>query len=285
MAEHPVYKITSIGRPVEPQYPTNKAVLILLPVAGIATALFAFVVTGEKTASVLLSTALLSMLVAFGSWALARELAPDDNPAAFVSMALAFLVYLLNPGGSILLLFVALALSRILNRSTGLAPRLSDSVVVTLLAAWAAYKLDSPLIAAVAAVAFILDTLLPGVQRRQWPFAIGSLAVAVILAAQQGLKIAAPAIPSSSDALITPLVLLAFLFVIYSMKSVESAGDVDGKPLVLMRVRTGMIITLLLGLLFFFGTSGQPGLAALLVATMAGILSGYVLRNIRALKG
>ena len=35
------------------------------------------------------------LLVVFGCWALARELAPDDNPGAFIGMAFAFASFLL----------------------------------------------------------------------------------------------------------------------------------------------------------------------------------------------
>ncbi len=41
MSQHRVYRVTSIGRPIEPKYPTNKAILLLTPVA----ALIAGVVT------------------------------------------------------------------------------------------------------------------------------------------------------------------------------------------------------------------------------------------------
>ncbi len=283
MTRHPIYQITSIGRPVEPQYPTNKAVIILLPVAGIVAALFAYLVSSEHSITALLGTVMYSMLVTFGAWALARELAPDDNPAAFICMVLAFLVYLLSPGSSILLLFVALALSRILNRSTGLAPRMSDSLVVTLLAGWAAYSLDSPLIAAVAALVFILDTMLAGPEKRQWPFAIFSLVIVVILTIQHGLILELPALPAAADDLLTPLVLLVFILSVVSMKTVESAGDIDGKPLLLNRVRWGMIAVLLLAAIFLFTGPGHAATAALLVATMAGIPAGGVLRNLRNL--
>lgn len=285
MNEHKIYKITSIGRPVEPRYPTNKAVLIILPMAGIIAALYSCFVVGEISLTHVLSTGLYSMLVAFGSWALARELAPDDNPAAFISMALAYLVYLVVPGGSVLLLFVALALSRILNRSTGLAPRLSDSVIVTLLVIWASYTLGSPILAAIAALAFILDSRLEGPERNQWPFAVACFSATVILVVQQGFNVALPGMPSTNEALISPLVLLAFLLAIVSMKSVVAPGDIDGKPLVLTRVRAGMIIVLLIAATFLFSHPGQMGTTALLVATMAGIPAGVVLKNITGMKG
>ena len=35
MAYHRIYKYTSIGRPLEPAYPSNKVVLILMPLAAV----------------------------------------------------------------------------------------------------------------------------------------------------------------------------------------------------------------------------------------------------------
>ena len=90
---------------------------------------------------------------------------------------------------------------------------------------------------------------------------------------------------STNEALISPLVLLAFLLAIVSMKSVVAPGDIDGKPLVLTRVRAGMIIVLLIAATFLFSHPGQMGTTALLVATMAGIPAGVVLKNITGMKG
>ena len=134
MSEHRIYRVTSLGRPVEPKYGTNKAILILMPVsavtAGVVTSIQGNGV-GEATVA-----ALQAFLIVFACWALGRELAPDDNAAAFVGTTLAFVSLWWWPSPSLLLLFTALALSRIVNRSTGLTARLSDSSMVTALVIW-----------------------------------------------------------------------------------------------------------------------------------------------------
>ena len=53
-----------------------------------------------------------------------REFAPDNNPAAFVGVVLAYAALLLLGPGAYLLVFTTLFLVRIVNRTTGLAPRL-----------------------------------------------------------------------------------------------------------------------------------------------------------------
>ena len=110
---------------------------------------------------------LMFALVAFGGWALTRELAPDDNPAAFIAMALA-VGALFAGADSVLLIFIAMFLARVVNRTTGLGPRVIDSVMVAGLACWASFGLGQPLIGLVAAFAFAADgTLADG---RRWQF-------------------------------------------------------------------------------------------------------------------
>ena len=49
MAHHRIYKYTSIGRPLEPEYPTNKAVLILMPLAALLGAATSWFAGGQAT--------------------------------------------------------------------------------------------------------------------------------------------------------------------------------------------------------------------------------------------
>ena len=110
-----IYKITSIGRPLDPSYVTNKAVLLLMPAAGIVAA--AASVFRDASGLQIAASALAGVIVVFGTWALARELVPDDNPTAFVSMGLALATLLVVDSPNLLLLFVTLFLVRIVNRS------------------------------------------------------------------------------------------------------------------------------------------------------------------------
>jgi len=170
LSYHRIYKYTSIGRPLEPDYPTNKAVLILMPLAALLGALTAWL--GGSQGMQILQAAISFVLIAFGSWALARELFPDDNPAAFVSMALAVLAALSFDSPGILIVFATLGLVRIVNRSTGMAARKTDSIIVMLLVFWVIYATKSPFFGAVAAMAFLFDGSLKEPLRHQWVFAL-----------------------------------------------------------------------------------------------------------------
>lgn len=128
-----IYCFTSIGRPVDPAYRTNRVLLIVLPLAGLLSAGVASV---QDIGSGPLSAAFSGMLTAFAAWALTRELAPDDNGAAFVALALAWLLNVAFGARLVLLLFVALLLVRMVNRSTGLPLRLLDTLGVFGFCTW-----------------------------------------------------------------------------------------------------------------------------------------------------
>lgn len=163
---------SALVRPLYRRCPTNLAVMILAPAAGLLLGSLALGQT--QSAPTALASALRGTLASFGGWALAREIAPDDNPAAFVSMALAFVALLLFPDSSVLPLFTTVMVARIVNRSVGIPARWIDYLAVTLLAGWAAYGARNPGPAIVAAIGFGLDAVLPASSRRQM-HAVGDL--------------------------------------------------------------------------------------------------------------
>ena len=118
MATYRIYKYSSIGRPLDPAHASNRAVLLLMPAAALLGAVLAWYRGGDLLHA--LQQAILFALILFGSWALARELNPDDHPAAFISLACGTLVALTVSSPGILIVFVTLGLVRIVNRSTGL---------------------------------------------------------------------------------------------------------------------------------------------------------------------
>ena len=67
-----VYRITSIARPVDPAVPTNRAVLVVVPLAAALGAGLALAGLTEGSPG---GVALTAALATFGVWALARDLA------------------------------------------------------------------------------------------------------------------------------------------------------------------------------------------------------------------
>jgi hypothetical protein len=273
-----LYTLTSIARPLEPGYPTNLAVLLLVPLAALLAAWMS--IAGIHAQTPPLRAAITTALAAFGAWAVTREFAPDDNPAAFVSMLLAVAASVVMPFDSLLPLFVTLLLVRIVNHSTGLPPTLVDALLVTCFAAWAAWNLGAPLIAAAGALAFALDAILPGGSARSWvpALALAALAVARLLLADDVTWVA-DGLPGLSW-LILATIMAAYVLALLRTRSVASTGDATGEPLSPRRVRAGMLVGALAACWFMLTTGGADARPeAPLFACLAGVAAGSLVRR------
>jgi len=146
-----------MSRPIDPAYLSNRALLIVLPLLALVSAgLASFRDTGGGP----LAAAFSGALIGFAAWALTRELAPDSDAAAFVALTLAWVGNVAFGVNLVLLLFVALLLVRIVNRSTGLPSRPFDTLAILGFCIWAANSTQQPLILLVASAAFALDAAL-----------------------------------------------------------------------------------------------------------------------------
>jgi len=233
-----IYKFTSIARPLEPQYRTNLAVLVFIPAGAIAAATLAAVGVGAWSEPV--GAAITAALIVFGSWAVTRELAPDDNAAAFASMALAFVANLFFPAASVLPLFAALFLVRVVNRSTGLIATTVDIALVVALTAWT-MKQGYSLLGVSAVVAFVADALLDERKTLSW-FAGGLVAGMLLYRLATGaVQPVVADIPAGARAALAVIV-VSYLASIMLMRKVSSTGDATGAILSTSRVRAGMLV-------------------------------------------
>jgi len=273
LATHRIYQYTSIGRSLNPGYPTNKAVLILMPVAAVFGAFLAW--SQGDTGMIILQRALRFALVLFGSWALARELNPDDSPAAFISMAAAMLAAAVMESPGILIVFVTLGLVRIVNRSTGLPARVTDSLLLTVLSIGMMYVLQSPFFGAVAALAFFLDGSLKEPLRRQWLYGLVCLGGCVVYMVDHGFSFSRVTAPDTLFEWISLLFLVIFALDAFLLKRVSSQGDTNRKALDVARVRGGMAV----GLLAAVQGVEKPENVVIIVATIAGLCMGMAFRK------
>ncbi len=268
-----VYRFTSIARPVDPAYPTNKAVLILLPIAAILSAVYAIVAGNVAPETAALSGA----LAAFGGWALTRELAPDDDFAAFLSLGFAVISQAVFGPATVLPLFVALFLVRIVNRTTGCPPRLLDACLVTGFVLWAMPATGDPMLGMVATIAFYLDASLSKPSRLQVVFGTICLGGSMFFVVRDGMQM--PAVFAADDLVMWLLLglLTAYSVVMFALGSLLSVGDIDELPLNVPRVRAGMFTAGLLALAapVYAGESGpNPILWACFAGVVAGALFG-----------
>jgi len=273
MASYRLYQYTSIGRPLDPAYPPNKVVFALMPAAAVLGAVLAWS-AGAGLLEVL-QQALVFALILFGSWALARELDPDDNPVAFISMACAMLVALTVSSPGVLILFVTLGLVRIVNRSTGLAARRLDSLVLVVLSIALIYLTESPLFGLVAALAFFLDGSLRDPLRQQWIYGLVCLGGTIVYMVDHDISLGHLQAPDALLEWLTVLFLLIFALDTALTRSVRSTGDVGGRPLDVNRVRGGMAV----GLCAALQGIQSPAGVAVIVAVIAGICIGMAFRK------
>ena len=241
-----------------------------MPVAGVIAAGAA----GLRSAGAaqVVAAAISGVAVVFGAWAVTRELAPDDNPAAFVSMSLAFAIFFVVNSLSVLLLFATLFLVRIVNRSVGLPARILDSLLVVAMTILVVYTTRSPLLGLVGALAFLFDSAMHNTLRRQLPFAALCLTGTGVFVAQNGLGVGDQGTLASLHVWQVGIVGVAYAVTILQTRRVESLGDVTGNVLSVSRVRAGMLIGLLIPLqALMLGTTGFET-AALIWATLAGVV-------------
>jgi len=273
LAYHRIHKYTSIGRPLEPGYPSNKAVLILMPLGAMLGAVAAWV--DGLSGLDLLQQALQFLLIVFLSWALARELDPDDHTAAFISMAAGVLAAWVVDAPGILIVIATLGLVRMVNRSTGLVARMADSVIVMLLALLVIYATESPFFGIVAGLAFILDGSLKEPLRHQWVFGLICLGGTVVYMVDHDIGVTHLSAPDSLFEWLALLFLLIFALNTLLLKKVHSKGDSGGKMLDLGRVRGGMVVGL------FAALQGivRPDDVVIIVACIAGICIGMAFRK------
>ncbi|HSM09676.1 MAG TPA: hypothetical protein VLA33_11780 [Gemmatimonadota bacterium] len=253
-----MHEMTSIGRLLDPGYPTNRAVLVLLPLAGVVAGGVA--AAGGAGIVGVLGRAAGGALAAFGSWALAREIAPDDEIAgAFGALALGFIAYLVFEA-ALVPVFVALLFARIVARTTGLAATGLDSLLVTAVALFAAWWAGSPWPAAAGAAAFVLDAVLAPGLARQWLFA-GLCAAGAVALTSAGLAPAVvPVQPDLPARTIGTVLIVGTIALIAATRSCEARGDATDDPLSVTRVRAGQLATLLTALAW--AAAGTAGIEA-----------------------
>lgn len=274
----PIYRLSSIMRPVEPQYPTNRAVLILLPLIGLGLGAVAVLLRDAGLADAV-SAGLRGLLAAFLVWALGREVDPDRNETAFIAMALSVIAVALGWAPALWVLTLALMATRIVVRTVGPAARLTDLALVTVLAGLAVFVDGYWAMGVVAAFAMAVDLLYDRKRTLNLVFAAFATGCSMFALVQRGGDLAAVTLQPLGQ--IDPGWSLAALIVtalsalfILTCPPVTSVCDASSEPLERRRVRGGAMIVVLFATAAMF--EGQAGLLATLPvwAVLAGLVAG-----------
>lgn len=272
-----LYEITSIGRRLDPGYPTNRAVLVFLPLAAVVAGGLA--ASGGAGIAGVLGRAAGGALAAFGSWALAREIAPDDEiVGAFGALALGFIAYLVFEA-ALVPVFAALFFARVVARTTGLAATGFDSLLVTAVALFASWSAGSPWPAAAGAAAFALDAVLAPGLARQWLFAGLCAAGAVALTSAGLAPDIVPVQPDLAPRTAATIIVVGAIALIVATRDVAARGDATDAPVSAARVRAAQAVTLLSALAT--AVSGSAGIeaGALVWATLSAVIVSAAWRH------
>lgn len=253
------YQFTSLGRRLDPHYPTNRWIMILGFLVG-AGGLAYQLLTGASFVDAIVWAILAAAMVVL-AWVVGRELDPDHEYSAFVGPLLALAGVLVFGSGSLLVGLWLVQVLRVVNRTSGLPARVTDSLIVLALGLWMSYQ-GGWVYGAVTVLAFGLDALLPEGQPHQWAFAGLALIGTLALAAWQGAAwspgdtlLAGTGLPAWAAALAA---IVLFLPVLVGSRQVESVGDATNVPLQPRRVQAAQALALLggLGIVLWHGTAG-----------------------------
>jgi len=252
--------ITSLGRPLDPDYPTNRAIGVVALVV-----LLGGLVWQRLSGAPWLDSALWGAragLTVFLAWALCRELDPDHPMAAFLAAGLALVALLARGLPELTVILWLLILLRVVNRTTGLPAGVLDVLGLVGLTGWLSLQGNWGY-GLITSIALFLDSQLPDPARRQLLLALLSIVVTVVAAiVGEGFPQEAPSLMGGLLALGLSLLLLP---VVLAARSVDSGGDETGERLTPSRVRAAQVLALLAGVetAFVEGSSAFGTLAPL----------------------
>lgn len=234
---------SAIARPVDFRYPTNRAITIVVSVVLVGEVIRRLLIGTDLAQSSISGVAL--SLVVFLTWALCRELDPDQDRSAFIAAGFGLVSALVWGSPSLGVLVWLLLIVRVVNRTTGLRASFLDSLAVLALGFWLSYS-TLWVIGVITAVAFFLDGALAPPHKRQFVYGCVAALVAVI-AASSGGGIRATSGLWIEGGVISLVLCGAFLPVVLAVSELRSVGDETNELLSTGRVRAGQLIALLVG--------------------------------------
>lgn len=250
-----MHRFSTIGRPIDPRYASNRAIASLALLVAVASFLVQRL-TGETPPASFLRAILLAIGF-FLAWAIARELDPDHDASAFVAAGLSLIPLAMLDRPDYAAVFLVLLVLRIVNRTVGPAARPLDTIAILALAGVAAWR-GNPLIVAAAATAFALDGILkPG---HRIHLAATGAALGLVVVAWTNLAGGLPGAPDMTSWLGLGAT-LPFLILIKGSGDPLSVSDDGGGRLSATRVRSAQWFGFLLFAALVVG-SGPAGWSA-----------------------
>ncbi|MHA6289461.1 hypothetical protein [Maricaulis sp. CAU 1757] len=261
---HSVYKYTTLARPLEADYASNRAVLILLPVIALALAGLDWQLRDAEPVNALVS-GLTGALAAFLVWALGREVDPDRNASAFFALGVVTLLLALGIEPAVWTLAFTLMATRLVNRTVGPPAKPVDFALVLALAALAIWRDGYVLLGVVAAVAIAIEIRLGNRAPAYWLLALVGIVLSIVLGDPAAVRLG-PASLSIAEQAVWALTLLGGLILVLTCPTPTSRCDAVEAPLERMRIRAALLVLWLAVLGSPMATGSLLGSAALLAA-------------------
>jgi len=241
-------KISSMGRPLDFNYKTNKAIVIITTINIIIGILLSTITQLEPTMVII--QGLSFGITFFASWAITREIDPDNPLSAFIGLIPLFLILIFLPEINIIILFWLLISLRIINRTTGLPARIVDSTILFGISLLMSY-FYSPIFGFLVAAVFLFDAKLIEGQKFQLLFSSLSafLSIIIIIITNQIFELSSFSVLQFISILTIAII---FGFITYFTKDVKSKGDITNKPLSLSRIRAAQFFALFSAFLVSF---------------------------------
>ncbi|UGV41653.1 hypothetical protein J7W08_05035 [Methanococcoides orientis] len=261
-----INRITSINRPLDPAYPTNRLIIWIFVIVLVVASLFHLSLN---------NTIIISMIYGitggtsiFLVWAISREVDPDHDIAAFVPVILSFIPVVVFGIHPVLPLLWLLLLLRIVDRSTGLKARPFDTISVLLLSLFLTYQLTW-IFGIITTTAFFLDSRASSPNQIHLVASILMLVVSVFSIFEGN----STAIEDITLIEITALLSMVILFIpsILDSRKLKSKGDMTGESLDTLRVKMGKILLIVTAILFLLTNVGSANLWSLLWCIATGI--------------
>lgn len=239
------YRITSINRPLDPNYPTNRLILITGIVVMAIASLFHFGINNTVFASIIYG--LKAGIAIFLVWAISREVDPDHEIAAFAPVVLSLVPVIIYGMQPLIALYWLLLISRIVNRSTGLKSGIFDTITAILITFYLSYEITW-IFGILTASALFIDSRIDDFEKVNL-FASIIMAAATLFVVTQRSNISIAEFSLMRTLGLISMVLL-FLYPLISSERPKSKGDRTGEPLEEARVKTAMVLLLITAILF-----------------------------------
>ncbi|WP_445475356.1 hypothetical protein ACT9XH_01010 [Methanococcoides methylutens] len=240
-----IYRITSIGRSIDPGYPTNRLMILICTIVLIIASLFHLSLNNSIGISIIYGmTAGISIFLV---WAISREIDPDHEIAAFVPVTFSLIPVILFGIHAVIPLLWLLSIIRIVDHSTGLKAGVFDTITVFLLSIYLTYQITW-IFGMLTAAAFFIDSRASSPDKVHLIASILMSAGVLFIIFRGNNNV----IADISLMEITALLSMVILFIpsILEPRKLESKGDRTGESLDTSRVKMGKILFLVTAILF-----------------------------------